>query len=259
MVTRPPAVSGSFYPAGKAELRAMTRRLLSEAEQEGPTPKVLIAPHAGYVYSGPVAASGYARLNGKAGHIRRVVLIGPAHRVYFKGVALSTADSFETPLGNVPIDSPTIRALRRNIAVAENDTAHHQEHSLEVHLPFLQETLDDFELIPLLVGDIATADLATILSSVWGGTQTLIIVSTDLSHFLDYDKAVVVDRATTRSIEQADGGLGPTQACGCRPVNAALELIRAKQMQVTTLDVRNSADTAGGRDRVVGYGTYIAS
>ena len=259
LVTRPPAVSGSFYPQHAAELRAVTRNLLSRASHDGPVPKVLIAPHAGYIYSGPVAATGYARLDGNADHIRRVVLIGPAHRVHFQGVALSTAAGFDTPLGSVGIDTQVVDELRRRDAVTNHDEAHRQEHCLEVHLPFLQQTLSDFSLVPVLVGDISATELTATLDSLWGGPETLIVVSTDLSHFLSYEQAVQLDGETTRAIEQTQPRLGPTEACGCRPLNAALELIRAKHLQIATLDVRNSGDTAGSRDRVVGYGTYVAS
>ena len=259
MVTRPCAVAGLFYPDDAPTLRETLAHMLNEATHSGPPPKVLIAPHAGYVYSGPVAASGYSQLRPDNQHIRRVVLIGPAHRVYFRGVALSSAAAFQTPLGAVAVDEEALSQLRGTESVSVHDEAHRQEHSLEVHLPFLQHTLGEFELVPMLVGDIDTVELGRLIDSVWGGAETLIVVSTDLSHFLNYDEAKKIDAATSTHIEQARSGLSPEQACGCRGLNAVLDLVREKRLRVTTLDVRNSGDTAGARDRVVGYGSYVAA
>ena len=256
---RPAAVAGSFYPDDAATLRETVQALLAAAPTTSITPKLLIAPHAGYVYSGPVAATGYTLLPAIAANIRRVVLLGPAHRVYFQGVAVSTAQAFATPIGTVPTATTAVAELRQTGQVIEHDEAHADEHSLEVHLPFLQLTLNDFELIPLLVGDADHREVAALIDSLWGGEETLIVISTDLSHFLDYEAACRADAQTTRLIERAEPHVASEQACGCRPLNAALEVIPARGLNVQTLDVRNSGDTAGPRGRVVGYGTYVAT
>ena len=255
---RRPAVAGSFYPARPAALRAAVEGYLRDAGgAEGPAPKAVIAPHAGYVYSGPVAASVYARLAPLRGQIERVVLLGPAHRVRLRGLALPAAEAFETPLGRVEVDRAA-RALLRGLAqVVESEAAHAEEHSLEVHLPFLQATLGRFHLVPLVVGDASPDEVAEVLGRLWGGPETLIVVSSDLSHYLDYASARAVDARTTGAIEAlAPEALEFEQACGCIPVQGLLQVARAKGLQVETLDVRSSGDTAGPRDRVVGYGAY---
>src|SRR5579859_1212620 len=254
---RQPAVAGTFYPADPQQLAADLRRLLESAA--GPrqrAPKALIAPHAGYVYSGPIAASAYARLKEAHRDISRVVLIGPSHRVAFAGVGVSTADAFRTPLGDIPLDAGLIGKALSCPGVTALDEAHRQEHSLEVHLPFLQMLLDRFTLVPLVAGDASDEMVADVLETLWGGPETLIVVSSDLSHYHDYDEASVRDQATAQAIAQLDASFDHHSACGRTPLGGLLTLAKKRGMRIETLDVRNSGDTAGPRDRVVGYGAW---
>jgi len=255
---RPGAVAGLFYPIDPRVLEAAVRDLLEEAHARRRSdlrPRALIAPHAGYVYSGPVAATGYAALDEAARGVRRVALFGPSHRVYFRGLAASSADAFATPLGPVAVDCAAIERLAGLPQVQVLDRAHAEEHSLEVHLPFLRETVGDLTVVPFVVGEASPEAVAEVMEALWD-EETLLLVSSDLSHYLDYDTAVEVDRETTRAIEARRDDLRPEQACGCRPLNGLMRLARARGLEVTTLDLRNSGDTAGSRDRVVGYGAY---
>ena len=254
---RPPAVAGTFYPDDPDELRRMVRGYLRQADSAGPVPKALIAPHAGYIYSGPVAANAYARLAGAADRIRRVVLLGPSHRVPFRGLAASSADAFATPLGEVPLDRPVIDALLSLPQVRLLDEAHAWEHSLEVHLPFLQEVLGDFRLVPLVVGDATYEEVDGVLERSWDGDETLIVVSSDLSHYHDYATARRLDAATSQAIvELRPQDIHYEDACGRIPVGGLLEAARQHHLRGELLDLRNSGDTAGPRDQVVGYGAY---
>ncbi|MGD2082378.1 MAG: AmmeMemoRadiSam system protein B, partial [Chromatiales bacterium] len=220
-------------------------------------PKALIAPHAGYVYSGPVAAQAYAQLASERAVVERVVILAPAHRYPFRGLARSTAEAFRTPLGEVPVDAAALRSLDDLPQVHELDAAFEGEHSLEVHLPFLQATLERFEIVPLLVGNASGAEVAEVLERLWGGEETLIVVSSDLSHYLDYDSARELDAETTRAIEALEpDALGFDNACGRVPVSGLLLAARRHRLRPTTLDLRNSGDTAGPRSQVVGYGAY---
>ncbi len=247
---REAAVSGMFYPADPAELRGLVEGFLAEAgNPEGPAPKAIIAPHAGYVYSGPVAASAYARLE-PAG-ISRVVLVGPSHRVPFRGLVATAAETYETPLGRIPLEpAPPDIPL--------NETAHALEHSLEVHLPFLQVVLHEFTLLPLVAGDASKEEIAETLAALWGGPETLVVISTDLSHYHDYRTAQRLDQTTSDAILALDpDGLDPDSACGRIPVGGLLHLAKQKEMSIEQVDLRNSGDTAGPKDQVVGYGAYV--
>lgn len=255
---RPPAIAGSFYPGDANDLDGAVRGLLDAvAPSSGPSPKAIIVPHAGYVYSGAIAAEAYARLAEARDRIKRVVLIGPAHRMPFRGIAASNAAAFATPLGDVPIDAASTQRLMRLPYVLILNEAHRREHSLEVHLPFLQRMLGEFSLVPLVVGDATGKQVAEALEILWGGPETLIVISTDLSHQLSYDDARVSDAAVSKAIEDflPDRIEGP-QACGRVPIMGLLEIARARNMKVATLDLRNSGDTAGPRDHVVGYGAW---
>ena len=254
---RQPAVAGYFYPDDPAELRQMIHAFLAGSRRGVAAPKALIVPHAGYVYSGPVAASAYATLHSIKDKIRRVVLLGPAHRVYLQGMALSGATRFATPLGFIDIDSETVEKLKAFPWVQVMDAAHEQEHSLEVHLPFLQTILDYFTLVPLVVGDCPPEQVARVLASVWGDEETLIVISSDLSHYHDYATACRIDKNTGQLIRDKQfEAIGPHQACGCMPLDGLLKIARERNMNVEVLDLRNSGDTAGSRDRVVGYGAF---
>lgn len=255
---RTPAVAGLFYPADTAELHAQVRHFLTEVEAPaGSPPKAIIAPHAGYIYSGPVAASAYARLQAARGSIARVLLLGPSHRVGFRGIAASAMTAFETPLGSIPVDQDAVTAARQLPDVGVLEQAHAREHSLEVHLPFLQEVLGSFSLVPLVVGEARPSQVGQVLETLWGGPETLIVISSDLSHYLDYQNARQLDQATSKAIETLRfEDISYEQACGRNPVNGLLWVARRKNLQVETLDLRNSGDTAGSRDQVVGYGAY---
>lgn len=259
--TRPPAVAGMFYPADPQELHDMMSRFLQEAAKfatDSVAPKAIIAPHAGYIYSGPVAARAYARLKQVHDKIRRVVLLGPSHRIPLFGIAISSVDQFVTPLGPVKLDRDAINSISDLTQVRVLDEAHSMEHSLEVHLPFLQEVLDDFSLVPLVVGDARPDEVAEVLERLWGGPETLIVISSDLSHYNDYTTAQQLDRATSSAIENLElEKIHSEDACGCRPVSGLLYLARKKGLQAETIDLRNSGDTAGDKTRVVGYGAYV--
>ncbi len=253
---RDPAVAGLFYPANARELREMISDFLSEAKSSGPTPKALILPHAGYIYSGPVAASGYVRLINARNRIKRVVLIGPSHFVDFDGLAASRAEVFATPLGNVPVDKSAIEAALRLPQVEIFERAHTREHSLEVHLPFLQTILDDFLLVPLAAGDASPALVGEVLDALWGGPETVVIISSDLSHYYSDETARHLDEETSSEIEKRQP-IGYGQACGRVPINGLLFVAARRGLIVKTVDLRNSGDTAGPRDSVVGYGSYV--
>ena len=254
---RPAAVAGMFYPADPAELEQMVTSYLDKASSDTEVPKAIIAPHAGYVYSGSIAAAAYAKLIPARHTIKRVILLGPAHRVYVKGLALASATSFSTPLGDVPIDTVLTEKLLQLPQVSVMDSAHAQEHSLEVQLPFLQLILDGFTLLPLLVGDASTEQVSQVLEAVWGGDETLIIISSDLSHYHSYETAQQIDASTSAAINDFRlHDISPEHACGCVPMRGLLHIAKHKGMQIRTLDVRNSGDTAGTHDRVVGYGAY---
>jgi AmmeMemoRadiSam system protein B len=257
---REPAVAGTFYPANPLELQSMLHTYLSEPEADGPPPKAMIVPHAGYIYSGPVAASGYARLQQAADRIDQVLLLGPAHRVGFRGLAASSADGFKTPLGTIPLDTAAIRDILALPQVHLNDEAHRLEHSLEVHLPFLQVTLNQFTLVPLVVGDASPNEVSEVIGHFWDRPGTLVIISSDLSHFHDYETAVQLDRNTSDAIENlALEKIDYDHACGRNPVNGLLLYARQHGLAAHTIDLRNSGDTAGPRNQVVGYGTYVIS
>ena len=259
---REPAVANTFYPGDAGELSTQINTFLAAAElpDNTNTPKAIIAPHAGYVYSGPVAASAYARLIKAKERIKRVILLGPTHRVSFYGCAVSSADAFSTPLGNIKLDKETINSLLDKGLVKTLDQAHAMEHSLEVQLPFLQTVLDDFLLTPIVIGEASAAEVSQLLETVWGGPETLIVISSDLSHYHSYDTAREMDLDTCRKIETLDyQTLTGNQACGFMPVRGLLYLARQQNMTVETIDYRNSGDTAGPRDQVVGYGAYVVN
>ncbi len=257
---RPPAVAGTFYPAEPAALRAALRRSFADAVAEPvvvDAPKALVVPHAGYVYSGPVAASAYQRIAPVGHRIHRVVLLGPSHRVAFRGMALSTADEFATPLGPVPLDRAAVDSCAGLPGVVVSDAPHALEHSLEVHLPFLQSVLPAFALVPVVVGDASAEEVAGLLEHLWGGPETLVVVSTDLSHYLTYDEAVRVDARTAAAIvARRSEDVRDHDACGCRPLRGLLRTAAHRHLVVEQIDLRNSGDTAGPRDQVVGYGAF---
>jgi AmmeMemoRadiSam system protein B len=254
--TRSPAVAGTFYPAGREQLAGMLANWLDTGGEGMPTPKALIAPHAGYIYSGPVAGRAYARLASVRRRITRVVLAGPAHRVAVRGLALPGVDAFATPLGTVPLDRNAIAAIADLPQITVSAAAHAWEHSLEVHLPFLQTVLDRFTLVPLVVGDAEPAAVEEVLDRLWGGPETLIVVSSDLSHYLPYRTAQTVDHETAQAILDLRADITHRQACGATPANGLLRAARRRGLAPALVDLRNSGDTAGDKTRVVGYGSF---
>lgn len=251
---RLPAVAGQFYPADPRELRALVSGYLAAARPATAVPRAIVVPHAGYVYSGPVAASAYACLVPARTTIRRVVLLGPSHRVYLWGLGQSTAEAFRTPLGDVPVEGLVASTPLPGVMPA--DRAHFAEHSLEVQLPFLQMVLERFTIVPLVVGEAAPDQIGVVIERLSGGAETLVVVSSDLSHYHDYQTATRRDRETSRAIEARRTDLAPDEACGAAPINGLLHYARRTGLRVTTLDLRNSGDTAGSRQQVVGYGAY---
>ena len=252
-----PNVAGMFYPGDGAALRREVDAHLEQARSEGPAPKAVIAPHAGFRYSGPVAASAYARLKSRAGEIGRVVLLGPTHYVPMRGVAVSGAESFQTPLGRVRVDAASVRRALEFAFVRRLDRAFEREHSLEVHLPFLMRVLPRFTVVPLLVGEASPAEIGALLEALWGGSETAIVISSDLSHYLDHESARRLDAKTSEAVVALrHDDIGHEQACGWHAVNGLLHLAKLRSLEAKALDVRNSGDTAGPRDRVVGYGAY---
>jgi len=255
--TRPPAVAGQFYPAESGRLRKMVRRYIEDAGAvQGTQPKAIIAPHAGYVYSGPIAGSAYARLADPGGGIRRVILLGPAHWTPVRGLAASSSDAFATPLGLVMVDRIGLSDIVGLPQLTVYDEAHTREHALEVHLPFLQILFDSFEILPLVVGDATANEVVEILDRLWGGPETVVVISSDLSHYHDYKTAKRLDRTTATAIEELQP-LRANQACGLRAINGLLLAARQRGLTAKTVDLRNSGDTAGPRDRVVGYGAFV--
>lgn len=257
-MNRQPAVAGTFYPDDPSELHKILDEYLNDAETSRKVPKAIIAPHAGYIYSGPVAATAYARLIKAHDVINRVVIIGPSHRVGFSGLAVSKAQNFITPLGSVPVDQDAVRILMNFPFVQYLEQAHAFEHSLEVQLPFLQETLDSFKIVPIVAGDASAEQVSQILEALWGGEETLIVISSDLSHYHDYATCQKLDKTTTHLIENLQyEKLSPDFACGMVPVSGLLKLASEKSLTIKNIDLRNSGDTAGDKRRVVGYGAYV--
>lgn len=276
---RPAAVSGLFYPAAAAELRSELATLFQWAEESrrapaaapgaqaaagqggAPAPlaipKALIAPHAGYMYSGAVAASAYARIRSARGKITRVVLLGPAHRAYVQGMSLPEATAFATPLGEVPLDMEAMTELRARLPLNDLRAAHAGEHALEVHLPFLIDALgSEFKLVPLLVGEASIAQVVEVLDTLWGGEETLIVISTDLSHYHPYREAMEIDNGTIDAVLNLRTDLTHEQACGATPLAGLLGMARRRGMRIELTDRCNSGDTAGDRGRVVGYAAF---
>lgn len=258
LLTRVPTVAGTFYPARAEELRAMVQQFLQAIKVTDETiPKAIIAPHAGYIYSGSVAATVYAKLQSARHLIKKVILIGPSHRVPLQGLAVSPAHYFMTPLGKIAVDIELSKQLTTLPQVIISEQAHLHEHSLEVQLPFLQEILADFMLLPLVVGNTTPQEVSEVLEKVWGGDETLIVISSDLSHYHDYQTAQRLDQFTSQAIENLrPEQIAYEQACGRNPINGLLTLARQRKMHANTVYLCNSGDTVGNRDRVVGYGAY---
>jgi len=255
---RPPAVAGHFYTGDRERLNAQVQSFIaSAANYVGPPPKAIIAPHAGYMYSGAIAGRAFAAVRAAARPIARVVLIGPAHYVPFQGIAVPTVDAFETPLGRISLDPAALAALGDLPFVCADDTPHALEHALEVELPFLQSLLRDFLIVPLVVGDAESEQVGCVLSRLWGNDGTLIVVSSDLSHYHEYEAARRIDAATAAHVEQAQWAmLGPQNACGYLPIAGLLREVTQRGLKARRLALCNSGDTAGDRARVVGYGAW---
>lgn len=254
---RPAAVSGTFYPDNAAILERVIVQMLGKVTRNAaPHPKAIIAPHAGYIYSGAIAASIYAPLAAMRDTIRRIVLLGPTHRVALNGLALPASKAFSTPLGNVPVDQQAIAAIRDLPQVIISEAAHAEEHSLEVQLPFLQTVFGEFSLVPLAVGLVSPEMVAEVLERLWGGPETLIVISSDLSHYLQYNEARQIDKGTAQHILDLEPDIRHQQACGATPINGLLIAARLHGLRAQLIDLRNSGDTAGDKSRVVGYGAF---
>ncbi|MCF7807380.1 MAG: AmmeMemoRadiSam system protein B [Candidatus Marinimicrobia bacterium] len=257
--TRPPAVAGMFYPGTAAEIRQRIDSFLADIPAvQGQAPKAIIVPHAGYIYSGIVAATAYDTLQAVAAQIKTVILLGPSHRIPLQGLALPTVEIFQTPLGDIDLDTKTIYKLVKDFKQVQlSDRAHEEEHALEVQLPFLQTVLENFELIPIVVGDASETEVSEVLESCWGGEETLVVISSDLSHFYSYEKAKRLDEETAELIEAFRGEALPEHsACGRIPIRGMLHLAQKRGMSIKRFDLRNSGDTAGSHDQVVGYGAW---
>ncbi|MFA6203721.1 MAG: AmmeMemoRadiSam system protein B [Gallionella sp.] len=252
-VIRPPAVAGLFYPADAGELKQEVQEYLAAAQPFDLSPKALIVPHAGYIYSGAIAATAYATLRKLARKIRRVILLGPTHRVAIRGIALPGVDAFATPLGRIRIDVAAADAIRHLAQVTTSSHAHAQEHALEVQLPFLQSVLSDFTVLPLAVGNASAAEVAEVLECLWGGEETLIVISSDLSHYLPYATAQRIDYETVQAILNLTQPIAHEHACGGTPVSGLIIAAAHHHLRPHLLALKNSGETAGDRDRVVGY------
>ncbi|MEW5851822.1 MAG: AmmeMemoRadiSam system protein B [Myxococcota bacterium] len=257
---RPPAVAGMFYPANASELSTMLDTMLAAARapaHDGKPAAAFIMPHAGYIYSGPIAATGYRAVGAERERFQRVVVLGPSHRVMLRGMAIPTAEAYATPLGTIPVDAAAATLAQRLPTVTVDDLPHCTEHSMEVQLPFLQRVLGDLPMLMVAVGSARPDDVADLLEQLRTLPGTLIIISSDLSHYLPYDVARDTDLGTTSTILSLDPGVDHEQACGATPVNGLLTLARRKQLEPALLDYRNSGDTAGDRSRVVGYASLV--
>ena len=256
---RQPAVAGMFYPVNEESLKNDIHQYLNQAvAEQRESPKAIVVPHAGYIYSGPIAASAYKQIIPFNEKIDRVVLLGPSHRVAFTGLAVPESDIFKTPLGNIKIDKEAIKLISELPQVITSEQAHHDEHSLEVQLPFLQEILDDFTLVPLVVGDAERFEVADVINHLWGDEHTLIVISTDLSHYHEYDEAKQLDQATSDAIVNLNPDvIDYDDACGRNGLKGMMTVASEKKLSVDILDLRNSGDTAGDKNRVVGYGAYV--
>lgn len=260
MSQRPPAVAGTFYPSDPVALRQAVEGLLKDgAEAAADVPKAIIVPHAGLQYSGPVAATAYRRLLPMREQIRRVVLFGPAHRTPINGLGASSATEFETPLGAVPVDVEALARAANMPQVEYADAAHRDEHSLEVQLPFLQVALERFEIVPFVVGSATGDEVAEVIELLWDGPETLIVVSSDLSHFHDHATAVRIDGETAAAVVglRADD-LDGQRACGYRAIAGLIEVAAGRGLRLRNVDLRDSSQTAGDPSRVVGYGAFVA-
>ncbi|NMM44434.1 AmmeMemoRadiSam system protein B [Rhodospirillaceae bacterium KN72] len=261
---RPAAVAGMFYPGDRQGLAQSVAGFVNDAAKRAgigpnsPIVKAVIAPHAGYVYSGACAGEAYARLLPGRDAVTRVVLMGPCHRVALRGLATTAADLWQTPLGSVPIDREALDGLSDLPQVFAHDAAHKQEHSLEVHLPFLQTVFPKMKLVPFAVGQASAEDVAAVLDRLWGGPETRIVISSDLSHFLDYDACNALDAKTADAVERFDyAAIGRDQACGRIPMSGLLKLAPEKHLSIERVGLCNSGDTAGDKGRTVGYGAWV--
>jgi len=258
---RQPAVAGLFYPADADSLRSVVRRYLAQAEAASDVPsepaKALIVPHAGYQYSGPIAASAYVQAMQGRGRIERVVILGPCHHVFLRSLAASSASAFRTPLGDLELDRAAGRELADLPQVEVLDIAHEREHSVEVQLPFLQEVLGQPRLVPLVVGDASAQEIEQVLLRLWDGEETLVVISSDLSHYYDYQTARRLDAATAQAIVALrPDDLVAGSACGLPGIAGLLRLAQRRGLTASCVDLRNSGDTSGDRRQVVGYGAF---
>ncbi len=257
---RPPAVAGLFYPDDAARLARYVQSALGEGMRVVPElgkVEAVIAPHAGYRFSGPIAARAFAALR-QHGPVGRILLLGPAHTVPLRGIAAPSWDGFATPLGVVEVDAGLREALSTLPRVIVDDVPHAREHALEVELPFIQALYPGVPVLPLVVGEATPEEVARVIEVARGvDPDTAIVVSSDLSHYEPYAQARAHDAMTARRIAALDERhIGPHDACGARPLAGLLHEAKAHRWRPVLLDLRNSGDTAGDRERVVGYGAW---
>ncbi|WP_299014218.1 AmmeMemoRadiSam system protein B [uncultured Photobacterium sp.] len=259
MNIRPPAVAGSFYDKSPESLQSQLDNWLNPVTDTSGQIRALIVPHAGYIYSGEIAAEAYRHLKLQADRINKVILIGPSHRFFFQGCALPAVNYFSTPLGNVPIDTQSVEILSKIDDIEISDQVHAFEHCLEVQLPFLQRCLNSFTLLPILTSEVSPVTVAKIIDSLWQDENTLLVISSDLSHYHPYTEAQALDKKTCSLIEHFEPTLQPEQACGSTGINTLLLLAKKRDYQLKRVELKNSGDTAGDKERVVGYVSYLVS
>lgn len=251
-----PAVAGAFYPDEPDILNNMVEHLFDAITWAGSSPKAIIAPHAGYIYSGIAAACAYQCLE-MMPYIKNIILVGPSHYIAFNGVAYSDYDTFITPLGELFVNTNLIQQIAKLPATQHFNDAFSREHCLEVQFPFLQKKLNEFTIVPLLVSGANKQTVASVLEALWGDKETLVIISSDLSHYHDYLTAQQLDSETSQAIVNLDAdNIKEDSACGRIAIRGLLHLAKQKKMQAKKILQINSGDTAGDKQRVVGYGAY---
>ena len=251
-------VAGMFYPGEEASLRQMVDGFIQKALSFDLRPRAIIAPHAGYIYSGSIAGTAYKTIAAVRDQIENVIIMSPAHRFYLRGIALHMADAFATPLGNIPVNIGIVKKIKQFSSVQWEERSFIQEHGLETHLPFIQRAFKPgIKIVPMIVGECQESEVAEILESVWEDPRNFVIISSDLSHFHSYADAKKLDRNTVDLIQNLDSQSLDTEfACGHYPICGLLNLARNRKLKIKALDIRSSGDTAGSKESVVGYGSF---
>jgi len=252
------AVSGRFYPSDKLELSKIISSFMRKAViTNREIPKAIISPHAGYIYSGQIAAAGYKVLE-RPNNIKKIILFAPSHFANFDGIVASNVDFFETPFGKIKVNNNSIERLEKKSLINVDNFAHEQEHSIEVQLPFLQYILNEFQIVPLLVSSNGFKNIPAIINELMD-KETLIVVSSDLSHYLPYEKAVITDKKTADHILNLEyDELSIDSACGIGAIKGLLLYTKIKHGKIDLIELKNSGDTSGDKSSVVGYGAFYS-